>query len=100
MALHVELERLDLCGSWKYKFKQETEDKCMICRQNIMAITPEDIKKKYLLSNILIGKCGHAFHKSCMTQYKKLNVSCPIDFTEWVVEHELKKYNDDIQVNS
>ena len=49
-----------------------------------MAATSEDLDIGKLSSSVKIGKCGHAFHSSCMTKYLRDSVSCPTDMAPWV----------------
>ncbi len=83
MPLNLKLNSLDCTAVWKYNFPQNTGGKCQICRRSIMAPSHEDITNNNLTSKISIGKCGHAFHSDCISNYCKKCVSCPIDYTNW-----------------
>lgn len=88
--LDIKIKSLNVSGAWKYDFPQNTNDSCQICRKHIMAPSYDDIQKKETISKISIGKCGHAYHSSCINKFCKTNVSCPIDYTPWELSKELE----------
>ena len=91
MPLNIKLLNLEYSAIWKDNFVQNTNDTCMICMTHIMAPSPEDIMNRNLISPIMVGKCGHAFHSTCITNYSMKNVSCPVDMTQWDLLTELDK---------
>lgn len=89
----VKLESVVFDAFWRFSFKEST-DICQICRKNIMAVSPDDMANGFVSSGISIGVCGHAFHRSCITQYTKKHVSCPIDLTPWKTDENINAYGE------
>ena len=70
----MKLTGLNMFGYYEPKSQNKT---CEICRKSLLDIS-ENLQKNTVLTNsissspnILIGKCDHGFHKSCMEQWKK-----------------------------
>ncbi len=93
MPLNIKLKQLNCDGVWNYNFIKDNDAKCQICRKSLMAPSYEDLNNKKLISRISLGKCGHAYHSTCINTYCKKNVSCPIDFTTWSQLKELESNN-------
>lgn len=80
----IEVESLNIIGSYSLKAGKSTDDECYLCRQNLLAPSFEDLQNGNLKVLVSLGECGHAFHKTCIDiHYAKNNYSCPIDKTPW-----------------
>eukprot|EP00766_Chilomastix_caulleryi_P004982 gnl/Chilomastix_caulleri/636.p1 GENE.gnl/Chilomastix_caulleri/636~~gnl/Chilomastix_caulleri/636.p1 ORF type:complete len:93 (+),score=4.19 gnl/Chilomastix_caulleri/636:52-330(+) len=67
---------------WYYK---NCNDSCAICKEDCMDICQDCIAKGCKTCPIVIGECGHAFHKHCMTVWSqgKSSVKCPLCTRPW-----------------
>jgi hypothetical protein len=67
-----------------YEFEQED---CKICRCSNSAPPLQDLNndsKKNIEMSVILGKCGHMFHSSCIKDLNKNNfVSCQICKLVW-----------------
>ena len=61
--------------------KSKNED-CTICRCNLNDNSLYN-KEKGLESEIIIGKCGHGYHKECITPWINKHPNCPICSQKW-----------------
>jgi hypothetical protein len=85
----LELMSLNVRSVWQLKKAENTQHMCKLCKSNLLKPTAEDIASGNTDTSIVFGKCGHAYHKDCMSNYlNKKNLSCPIDFTPWAVASE------------
>ncbi len=55
---------------------------CSICRHNLNEDSPS-YQAKGMTSYIIIGECGHAFHKECFEPWYQKNPICPMCTTKW-----------------
>jgi hypothetical protein len=73
-----------------YEFEQEN---CQICRSNLSAPPLSELtnnSQTKIDMTVLVGKCGHMFHKKCINEMKKNNfTSCPQCNLVWNEEDAL-----------
>lgn len=80
----IEVESLNIVGVYSLKAGKSTDDECVLCRQNLLSPSLQDLQNGNLKVLISLGACGHLFHKTCIdAHYNKDNLSCPIDQTPW-----------------
>lgn len=82
----IEVESLNICGTYSFKAGKVTDDECALCRQNLLAPSPEDLQKGNLKVLISRGSCNHCFHKTCISAHTRESLSCPIDKTPWTLD--------------
>jgi SUMO ligase MMS21 Smc5/6 complex component len=70
-----EINSMNIISKWKYSCKNE---EC-ICSRNLQAPTKCELTSKKITNDIIIGKCGHGFHKKCIEEFIKSYNVCPID---------------------
>ena len=92
----IEIESIELDGNYCYApdFEIMTYDEkptvcteCAFCKRNLYDYSYNIITDNKSLLNdnkVIIGKCGHMFHKDCMDSWLKCgNAICPIDKVTW-----------------
>jgi hypothetical protein len=85
----ISVKSLHICGSYTSADGANSDDKCQLCKQPLTAPAPADLHRGTLAVRILIGKCKHCFHKSCIESYRQAgNESCPTDFAPWSTSRE------------
>ena len=59
---------------------------CELCKLHLNRPSTEDIQNKTYRSSIVIGKCKHGFHESCIRKWQRDGSSiCPVDKTAWAI---------------
>ena len=87
----VKINSLNIVATWNY---DTLNDDCPLCRKHLMAPTQLDIDNKCIKNNIVIGKCQHAYHKSCIdTWLKNKNLSCIVCKLLWSVDKNVSSGN-------
>ena len=70
-----------------YEEKPTVCTECAFCKRNFYEYSYNIITDNKSLLNdnkVIIGKCGHMFHKDCMDSWLKCgNAICPIDKVTW-----------------
>lgn len=77
----------DIVGLWSFNVQIET---CAICRNHVMD-SCVDCQNGIEFNNectISWGKCGHAFHKHCITKWASMKNVCPLDTEVWVEDEQ------------
>ena len=74
-------------------------DDCKLCRNSLMAPSLPDLNNEDLTQIemlIIIGKCGHYFHKKCISNFQNTGyVSCPTCNVSWEVQDIVNCYLND-----
>lgn len=72
---------------WSLKTKMEN---CAICRNHIMDTCIECASSTKNNTNCKIswGKCEHAFHTHCISEWLKSKSICPLDTKKWEYKTE------------
>lgn len=68
--------------------RNDFTDPCIEC-QSKKQNEPKDITAEQLLDDrsrcpLVVGKCGHRFHKHCISNWLAKRSTCPLDNTTWV----------------
>lgn len=71
---------INVITSWRHNLELNTE--CTICRCNLHE-NSLSYQSKGLSSYIIVGECGHSFHKECLEGWIKENARCPICACKW-----------------
>ena len=74
-------------SSVSYDDDKKVCTECAFCKRDITEYSYNvitDNKSLFNDNNIIIGKCGHIFHKDCMDKWIECgNIICPIDKLNW-----------------
>lgn len=66
--------------SWRHNLLLNKE--CTICRCSLNEDSLS-YQTKGLTSYVIVGECGHSFHKECLEGWIKENPRCPICAQKW-----------------
>tara|TARA_B100001093_G_C26439664_1_gene847545 strand:+ start:10 stop:276 length:267 start_codon:yes stop_codon:yes gene_type:complete len=78
----LKIVKLDLVGYWDWDLKI---NECIICKTDLQDPFSGEIE---------VGKCGHAFHKDCISRWTKHKNSCPFCNITWIPNKDFKsEYN-------
>ena len=75
-----EIKSIEVLTSWRHNLPLNTD--CTICRHNLNEDSVE-YQNKGLVSYVVVGECGHSFHRECLTGWIKDNPRCPICGVKW-----------------
>ena len=75
-----EIKSIEVLTSWRHNLPLNTD--CTICRHNLNEDSVE-YQNKGLVSYVVVGECGHSFHRECLTGWIKDNPRCPIFRVKW-----------------
>ena len=67
------IKKIYLHGTWSLNTYNE---ECSICRNHIINIDETN-------NGIVVGKCGHAFHETCINSWIKEKKVCPLCNKKW-----------------
>lgn len=80
----LRINNLNIVALWNFNSNVVSNKTCSLCRNNLMAPTQTEIDKKNIKNTVVVGKCKHAYHESCMNKWlSDSNVSCVTCKTEW-----------------
>lgn len=99
----MEVEKLDFVCAWSLNLQSSD---CSLCKSNLLTPVNSDAKNVFK-NHISRGRCGHAFHSSCISTYtNSTGSSCPTCLTPWIFDKEIdvgaqwkKKPNKRLQVS-
>ena len=74
-----EVIKAELISTWRYNLKSSD---CAICFSNLSSQSVTDFHKG-IDSKIVIGICGHSYHKTCITPWLLENNRCPLCSIKW-----------------
>jgi hypothetical protein len=89
----IKIKSLKIQGMYTFTNGSCTDDKCSLCKQCLTGPSFDDLQREMLNVQVVMGKCDHCFHKSCMEAWQdKGFMTCPIDSTPWTIasEHIIK----------
>lgn len=78
--------RVDHWGAvcvWSFK---ANNDVCIICKNKLTQICATCMSESNVLNKdcfVSSGKCGHAYHKHCISRWLQESDSCPLDNAPW-----------------
>jgi len=86
-----EIKSIDVLTSWRHNLPLNTD--CTICRYSLHEDSME-FQSKGVNSYVIVGECGHAFHRECLNCWIKDNPRCPICAESWVYKQKtLNKFS-------
>ena len=83
-----EIKSIEVLTSWRHNLPLNTD--CTICRHNLNEDSVE-YQNKGLVSYVVVGGCGHAFHRECLMGWIKDNPRCPICGDKWTYQQDDKQ---------
>lgn len=91
----MKLTSVNFLLGWKFK---DISSDCGICKHNIVGPSPKLLhatsKSKVIdlsQESVVLGKCGHAFHKTCIDGCGGAGgCLCPTDSTDWEIDRYLE----------
>ena len=75
-----EIRDVKILTSWRHNLPLNND--CTICRNNLNEDSME-YQNKGITSYIVVGNCGHSFHRECLNGWIKDNHRCPICGDKW-----------------
>ena len=78
-----EITEINVCTSWRHNLPLNHD--CTICRHNLNEDSVE-FQNKGITSYVVVGECGHAFHRECLVGWIKDHPRCPICSSKWVYQ--------------
>ena len=85
-----EIRNIKVLTSWRNNLPLNTD--CTICRCSLHEDSIE-YQNKGITSYIIVGECGHSFHRECLNGWIKDNPRCPICNEKWSFQTD-KKFKD------
>ena len=73
--------KADMICSWKFNLNKNMD--CAVCYNSLSSNSVSDLQQGKD-SRIVIAKCGHAYHRSCIDPWIKQNPRCPLCASSWL----------------
>ena len=83
--------KVNVLTSWRHDLPLNTD--CTICRCSLNEDSLS-YQTKGLSSYVVIGECGHSFHRECLKGWIKDNPRCPICASKWVYKKDELNFSD------
>lgn len=68
--------------------RNDFTDPCIECQSKkedeTKEITAKDLLDSRCICPLVVGKCGHRFHKHCISNWLAKHSTCPLDNSTWV----------------
>lgn len=77
------IKEINVCTSWRHNLPLNND--CTICRHSLNEDSVE-FQNKGITSYVVVGECGHAFHRECLVGWIKDHPRCPICSSKWVYQ--------------
>ncbi len=77
------ITEINAVTSWSHKLPLNND--CTICRHSLNEDSVE-FQNKGITSYVVVGECGHAFHRECLVGWIKDHPRCPICSSKWVYQ--------------
>lgn len=83
------IKKVNIVANWEF---DNLSKECSLCRKLLISPSPQELngKKKIISNQIVIGVCGHMFHKDCLTNFGNISNVCPVDKTPWKTSKTIK----------
>lgn len=76
----VQVESIDAVVTWVWDV---AVDECAICKLHVMGPCA-DCQLKETSCAPTFGKCGHTFHRHCLSNWLQVSARCPLDNQAWI----------------
>lgn len=74
---NLKINNINVRGYWNFNVHNTT---CAICRNYIFE---PSINSHSNECNAVVGKCGHAYHYDCISNWIKTRYNCPLCNCKW-----------------
>ena len=75
-----EIKSINVLTSWRHNLPLNSD--CTICRNSLNEDSIE-YTMKGITSYVIVGQCGHSYHRECLNGWIKDNPRCPICGDKW-----------------
>jgi|SaaInlStandDraft_5_1057022.scaffolds.fasta_scaffold20131_2 hypothetical protein len=76
-----EIKSINILTSWRHNLPLNND--CTICRNSLNEDSNE-YQMKGITSYVIVGQCGHSYHRECLNGWIKDNPRCPICGDKWI----------------
>jgi len=83
----MDIEIVDSLIIYEKKYQSINSD-CPICHNNINEHSLTNTNKSEKI-NIIKSKCGHCYHKECISSWIKYQSTCPLCISKFVEESNI-----------
>jgi len=80
--LQINVRNVNLEAYWDFDVENQ---ECLLCHKNLSDTTLKELEDATIDNKIIICKCNHGFHDSCLESWKKTgNTFCPKDNSDLI----------------